>query len=59
MTLQELEDRTGIGSGAISRLENDPASNPTILTLQRIASALGKQLTVQLTDAGRVAEPVQ
>ena len=51
MTLQELEDRTGIGSGAISRLENDPAPNPTVQTLQRIATALGKQITVQLSDS--------
>lgn len=50
MTLRELEDRTGIGSGALSRLENDPEPNPTIQTLQRIALALGKQITVQLSD---------
>lgn len=50
VTLQELEQRTGIRMGAISRLENDPVANPTVKTLQRIAAALGKQLTVQLTD---------
>jgi hypothetical protein len=50
ITLRELEHRTGIGSGALSRLENDPACNPTVQTLQRIGMALGKQITVQLSD---------
>jgi len=50
VTLQELESRTGIRISAISRLENDPTSNPTVQTLQRIATALGKQITVQLSD---------
>ena len=43
VTLQELESRTGIRISAISRLENDPTSNPTVQTLQRIATALGKR----------------
>lgn len=55
VTLQELEDRTGIGRGAISRLENDPAANPTVHTLQRIAAALGKSIVVQLTDYNSAA----
>lgn len=48
VTLQELEDRTGISRGALSRLENDPAPNPTVRTLQRIANALGKSIVVKL-----------
>jgi DNA-binding XRE family transcriptional regulator len=51
VTLQELEDRTGIGRGALSRLENDPNPNPTVRTLQRYAAALGKQIVVQLESA--------
>lgn len=51
VTLQELEDRTGIGRGALSRLENDPAPNPTVRTLQRIANALGKSIVVQLAES--------
>jgi hypothetical protein len=51
VTLQELQDRTGIGRGALSRLENEPDPNPTIRTLQRIASALGQQVIVQLQEA--------
>lgn len=51
VTLQELETRTGISRGALSRLENDPTPNPTVRTLQRIASALGKSLVVRLSDS--------
>lgn len=50
ITLQELEQRTGIRISAISRLENDPTSNPTVQTLQRIATALGKAITIQIHD---------
>lgn len=51
MTLRELADRTGISPGALSRLENDPDPNPTIRTLQRYATALGRRITVTL-EAG-------
>lgn len=51
VTLQELEQRTGIRMSAISRLENDPTANPTVRTLQRIAAALGKSITIQVDDA--------
>lgn len=51
VTLQELQERTGIGRGALSRLENEPDPNPTVRTLQRYAAALGKQIVVSLTDA--------
>jgi hypothetical protein len=50
ITLRELEGRTGIGRGALSRLENDPDPNPTVHTLQRYAAALGKQIVVQLVS---------
>ena len=53
VTLQELQDRTGIGRGALSRLENEPDPNPTIHTLQRIAGALGRRIVVQLEPASR------
>jgi len=51
VTLQELEKRTGIRISAISRLENDPAANPTVQTLQRIATALGRTITIQINDS--------
>jgi DNA-binding phage protein len=48
--LAELRQRTGIGRSALSRLENDPNSNPTIITLTRVAEALGKQIVIQLVE---------
>lgn len=45
LSLADIESRTGIRRAVISRLENDPNCNPTILTLQRLATALG--LTLQ------------
>ncbi len=52
LTLAELEDRTGISRGQISRLENLLENNPTIATLGRLAKALGQQLTIELHPAG-------
>jgi DNA-binding XRE family transcriptional regulator len=51
VTLSQLQERTGITRGALSRLENDPEPNPTLNTLRRYAAALGKQIVVQLADA--------
>lgn len=50
LSLAELRDRCGIGRSALSRLENDPRTNPTIATLTRIADALGKRIVVRLED---------
>jgi len=35
---------TGMSRESISRLENDPAPNPTMLTFARYAAALGLEL---------------
>jgi DNA-binding Xre family transcriptional regulator len=51
VSLNELAERTGIGKPALSRLENDPAPNVQLTTLQRIAAALGKELRISLSDA--------
>ena len=48
ITLPELARRTGIGKGALSRLENDPAPNPTLRTLYRYAEAINREIVVQL-----------
>jgi DNA-binding phage protein len=45
-SLSDLEERTGIGRAALSRLENTPDANPTVATLARYAEALGKELVV-------------
>ena len=50
VSLAELARLTGIAKASLSRLENDPAANPTIATLDRIATALGKKILIQLAD---------
>lgn len=49
LTLADVEARSGLRKAVLSRLENDGKSNPTVLTLQRYAAALG--LTVQAVVA--------
>jgi transcriptional regulator with XRE-family HTH domain len=44
--LSDIEERTGIGRSALSRLENETEPNPTVVTLTRYAEALGKKLVV-------------
>ncbi len=46
LSLSDVEQRTGIGRGALSRLENETEANPTVVTLTRYAEALGKRLVV-------------
>jgi hypothetical protein len=46
LSLSDVEERTGIGRSALSRLENEIEPNPTVLTLTRYAEALGKKLVV-------------
>jgi hypothetical protein len=46
LSLFDVEQRTGIGRAALSRLENEPEPNATIATLTRYAQALGKRLVV-------------
>ncbi len=50
VSLNELARRTGIGKPALSRLENDPAPNVQLNTLQRIAAALGKEIRISVGD---------
>ena len=46
LSLSDVEEKTGIGRAALSRLENETEPNPTVVTLIRYAEALGKQLVV-------------
>jgi len=48
LSLLDIEQRTGIASSALSRLENDQSANPTVTTLTRYAEALGKRLQICL-----------
>ncbi|MFV2068569.1 MAG: helix-turn-helix domain-containing protein [Pirellulales bacterium] len=50
ISLSELAERTGITRQALSRIERGEHTNPTFSTLQRIASALGKKVIIQLRD---------
>ena len=46
LTQKELSERSGIAQGDISKLENGNA-NPSIRTLQRLATAMGKTLRIE------------
>jgi predicted transcriptional regulator len=46
LSLSDVEERTGIGRAALSRLENEAELNPTVVTLTRYAEALGKKIVV-------------
>ena len=46
ITQKELSERTGIAQGDISKLENGNG-NPSIKTLQRLASAMGMSLKIE------------
>lgn len=46
LSLSDVEERSGIGRAALSRLENENEPNPTVTTLTRYAEALGKKLVV-------------
>ena len=50
LSLAEIESRSGLAKSKLSHLEDDPESNPTLSTLRRYATALGKKLSVRLTD---------
>ena len=45
ISLRELEERTGISRGNLSRLETGE-TNPTVTTLRRYAEATGKTITI-------------
>lgn len=45
VSLRELEERTGMSRGSLSRLESGQG-NPTIATLQRIAEAIGREVLI-------------
>ena len=51
LTQKELSVRSGIAQGDISKIENGNA-NPSIKTLKRLASAMGKTLKIEFIDSG-------
>jgi DNA-binding Xre family transcriptional regulator len=50
LSLADLTELTGMDRSALSKLETGKRPNPTFETLVRYAEAVGKQLTVSLTD---------
>ena len=51
LSLADIEARSGLKPSALSRLENDPNANPTLLTLQRYAAALGLTIATTIESA--------
>lgn len=51
LSLADVNARSGIDRGTLSKLENDDDPNVTMNTLMRYAEALGKVVLVQLEDA--------
>ena len=51
LSLADVNARSGIDRGTLSKLENDTDPNVTMNTLIRYAEALGKVILVQLDDA--------
>ena len=51
MTQKQLAEKTGIAQGDISKLENGSA-NPSLRTLQRLASGMGMKLMVEFIPTG-------
>ena len=48
LSLADVEEQSGLRRSVLSRLENDKTTNPTFLTLQRYAAALGLTLHTTL-----------
>jgi ribosome-binding protein aMBF1 (putative translation factor) len=50
LSLTDMQERTRIDRGTISKLERGEIPNPTVGTLRTYALALGKRLSWSLTD---------
>jgi DNA-binding XRE family transcriptional regulator len=50
LSLADLTELTGMDRSALSKLETGKRVNPTVETLVRYAEAVGKKLTVSLSD---------
>jgi DNA-binding XRE family transcriptional regulator len=50
LSLSDVAELTGMDRSALSKLETGRRSNPTVETIVRYADALGKRLSVSLTD---------
>lgn len=50
LSLNAMEERTGMAKSNLSKLENAVDANPTVATLMSYADALGKKLVITLVD---------
>ena len=50
LSLADVSKRSGIDKAALSRLENGQNVNPTVLTLESIARAIGVELQIVLKE---------
>ena len=50
LSLQDVTDSSGMDRSAVAKLENGLRENPTLETLYRYADAIGKKVTVTLSD---------
>jgi hypothetical protein len=50
LSLTDIGARTGIEKSNLSRLENAPHPNPTVDTLTRYATAVGKEIVITLIE---------
>jgi DNA-binding XRE family transcriptional regulator len=50
LSLSDMTELTGMDRSALSKFETGQRANPTVETLVRYAEAVGKRLTVSLTD---------
>ncbi|HVC96110.1 MAG TPA: helix-turn-helix domain-containing protein [Pirellulales bacterium] len=56
LSLGDLAERSGIDKSSLSRLESGHQANPTLDTLCRYATALGKRILWVLDDVPEVGE---
>ena len=48
LSLAEMESRSGLAKSKLSHWEDDPESHPTLSTLRRYATALGKSFLTRI-----------
>jgi len=53
LTLEEVAEKAGMDKASLSRLETGKQPNPTVDSLFRVASALGKTISLRLEGGGR------
>lgn len=51
LSLADIRKRSGMERSAISRLETSKDANPTLLTLQRYAGAVGRSVRISLEES--------